>query len=124
MLITLIATLILSGCVIYQTPGTGPGPRPYPVPGIEDEQDEGFGYHYEKHYDLTKRRHHQHVESSCFWMENRSGTSQWIPAETVYGRELLKSDCYALDSCGGGLGQSGGGCYKWSAGPDAPSEAW
>ena len=56
---------------------------------------------------------------SCYWMENYSGKNQWI--ET--GIPTIE-DCFAANSCGEGLGQSGGGCYKWAASASAKAEAW
>jgi hypothetical protein len=46
----------------------------------------------------------------CYWMENTSGNSCWVPATGVGSFQ----GCYAMDSCNGGLGRSGGGCYKWA----------
>lgn len=60
----------------------------------------------------------------CYWMENMTGEYLWIPAAEVYGEELTKEQCYELDSCDGGLGYSGGGCYKWASSPDAEREPW
>lgn len=50
----------------------------------------------------------------CFWMENFSGSYKWIFAEEggMYNGEG-KDRCMELDSCSGGGGLSGGGCYKW-----------
>lgn len=56
----------------------------------------------------------------CYWMENTSGNYCWVPATWASD----KGACYALDSCDGGLGQSGGGCYKWAAGTSAPRHPW
>jgi hypothetical protein len=46
----------------------------------------------------------------CYWMENISGRSEWVPAEVggMYSGEGYEG-CYALDSCSGGLGESSGG---------------
>lgn len=49
----------------------------------------------------------------CYWMENYSGQYQWVPADPLYGKALSQRECQALDSCNGGGGQSGGGCYRW-----------
>ncbi len=56
----------------------------------------------------------------CYWMENTSGNFNWVPA----GWAPSKQDCYAQDSCDGGLGQSGGGCYKWATDPQAARQPW
>lgn len=44
-----------------------------------------------------------------------------------YVRSLWVADiesCYALDSCNGGLGASGGGCYKWADSADGEAYPW
>lgn len=64
------------------------------------------------------------VTNHCYWMENYSGDYNWIPAAEVYGAELSKEQCYQLDSCDGGMGMSGGGCYKWASSEDAEREPW
>ena len=57
----------------------------------------------------------------CFWMENYSGKYNWVDAPQG---DISKQECYALDSCDGGLGQSGGGCYKWAMTADGPRDTW
>ncbi len=55
--------------------------------------------------------------ASCFWMEN------WPP----WGWQQWGGDynyCRELDSCMGGMGYSGGGCYKWSLGVDGCFGGW
>lgn len=47
-------------------------------------------------------------EPQCYWMENYTGDSCWLP--TSYD----EAQCFALNSCGEGGGQSGGGCYMWA----------
>jgi hypothetical protein len=37
---------------------------------------------------------------------------------------LSARGCYTRDSCSGGGGQPGTGCYKWSNGPAAPAQPW
>lgn len=51
----------------------------------------------------------------CYWMENISGRFEWVPAEVggIYRGEGYQR-CFELDSCNGGRGDSGGGCYKWA----------
>ncbi|WP_437516006.1 hypothetical protein [Sorangium sp. So ce1099] len=64
--------------------------------------------------------------AGCYWMENTSGDYCWVPADWAPTVE----DCFAMDSCDGGLGASGGGCYKWADGsgedrypwPEAPAQ--
>jgi hypothetical protein len=60
----------------------------------------------------------------CYWMENQSGQYQWIPADALYGKVLAKDECFALDSCDGGGGRSGGGCYKWATEPLGERIGW
>lgn len=48
--------------------------------------------------------------TGCYWMENTTGHYCWVPATWAKSFE----SCRALDSCDGGEGQSGGGCYKWA----------
>ncbi len=57
---------------------------------------------------------------ACFWMQNTSGYP-WVPAPQG---QISKQDCFNLDSCDGGKGYSGGGCYKWAASKDAPRQPW
>lgn len=51
-----------------------------------------------------------YLGEQCYWMENTSGSYCWVPATWVGSFQ----DCYRMDSCDGGLGESGGGCYKWA----------
>ncbi|MBL3597356.1 hypothetical protein JMM63_17610 [Rhodovulum sulfidophilum] len=60
------------------------------------------------------------MADSCFWMSTDSG-NPWVPAPQG---DVDKDKCFALDSCDGGKGESGGGCYKWAASADAPREPW
>jgi hypothetical protein len=56
--------------------------------------------------------------SACFWMTQDG--SRWEAMAGVPNKQA----CFELDSCSGGQGQSGGGCYKWASGPDAKGEKW
>ena len=58
--------------------------------------------------------------SGCYWMENYSGNYCWV--ESPFRADFDR--CFALDSCDGGLGHSGGGCYKWADCSDCEREAW
>ena len=60
------------------------------------------------------------VEFTCYWMENYSGKYAWVTPPRGFYDGQGKARCQALDSCDGGGRTSGGGCYKWSAGPKAP----
>ena len=60
----------------------------------------------------------------CYWMESRTGRWEWVPTMDVLGTGDTKEACFALDSCSGGLGQSGGGCYKWALSPDDDGVNW
>ncbi len=53
----------------------------------------------------------------CYWQSNVTG-------EWEFQEGLTFEQCYEQDSCSGGLGQSGGGCYKWAEGPDADPSPW
>ena len=64
------------------------------------------------------------LESTCYWMENYSGQYRWVTPPSGFYNGQGKARCQALDSCNGGGGASGGGCYKWSTGPEAPRQAW
>ncbi len=55
----------------------------------------------------------------CYWMENTSGNFCWVPWE---GRDM--GTCKRLDSCDGGGGVSGGGCYKWSDSSSGTRAPW
>lgn len=56
--------------------------------------------------------------NACYWLSNVTNEWQdWPQAAT-------RQDCFALDSCNGGRGESGGGCYKWAASADAPQNRW
>jgi len=54
---------------------------------------------------------------ACYWLGN-SGEG-WIEFGGVD-----QAGCFNLDSCSGGEGASGGGCYKWSEGRNAPAIPW
>jgi hypothetical protein len=58
--------------------------------------------------------------TGCYWMENTSGHYCWVPAE--WGSTF--EQCFALDSCDGGRGESGGGCYKWAEASHADRVDW
>jgi hypothetical protein len=64
------------------------------------------------------------LAAQCFWMENYSGKFTWVSAEAVQQRILTKQECFSLDSCDGGQGGSGGGCYKWANSPEGERFAW
>jgi V8-like Glu-specific endopeptidase len=60
----------------------------------------------------------------CYWMGfHDTGTWDawcWEPATWV----STFAQCYEMDSCDGGLGYSGGGCYKWASSSEAPRTPW
>lgn len=58
--------------------------------------------------------------TGCYWMENFSGNFCFIPA----GNASDINACFALDSCSGGLGYSGGGCYKWADCSNCTAYPW
>ena len=63
-------------------------------------------------------------EYSCYWMENISGKFEWVIADVIYNEELSKKQCFNLDSCNGGKGFSGGGCYKWAKSSNDKASSW
>ena len=56
----------------------------------------------------------------CYWMENYTGNYCWVRSPS----KVDKQGCFGLDSCDGGLGQSGGGCYKWADCSDCERDPW
>ncbi len=64
------------------------------------------------------------IPHECYWMDCQSGACQWRYASEVLKRNLSEFECYQMDSCDGGLGQSGGGCYKWSILPISKPVGW
>ena len=60
------------------------------------------------------------MADSCFWMSTDAG-NPWVAAPQG---NVDKDECFNLDSCDGGNGASGGGCYKWAASADAPRDPW
>jgi uncharacterized protein YjdB len=57
----------------------------------------------------------------CYWMENTSGNFCWVPSPSPVP---TIHECAALDSCDGGGGRSGGGCYKWADCSDCARAPW
>lgn len=60
----------------------------------------------------------QSAAAQCYWLSNEG--EGWLarPDLTEAGH------CFEMDSCSGGVGLSGGGCYKWAADADAPATPW
>lgn len=55
---------------------------------------------------------------SCYWMESR-------PPYNWQSRSRYDlAACYDMDSCDGGRGHSGGGCYKWADCPTCERYPW
>lgn len=54
----------------------------------------------------------------CYWLSDTG--EGWRERTDLPDPEY----CYELDSCAGGVGLSGGGCYKWAVGPEAPGTPW
>lgn len=61
---------------------------------------------------------HTQTAAQCYWLSNV--TNAWEARPDVDTRAA----CGALDSCSGGGGESGGGCYKWTAHPNDPQNRW
>ncbi|MEM7156786.1 MAG: hypothetical protein AAF799_28310 [Myxococcota bacterium] len=57
----------------------------------------------------------------CYWEENETGLFCWVPAPEG---EVDITTCEALDSCSGGGGKSGGGCYKWAGTSVSVGDPW
>jgi hypothetical protein len=58
------------------------------------------------------------AHAQCYWLSNVTNAWQAMPEADTRQR------CYQLDSCSGGEGQSGGGCYKWTARANDPQNRW
>jgi hypothetical protein len=61
---------------------------------------------------------------NCYWMENYSGKFEWVSTQDYFGEKYDKKECFGADSCDGGLGKSGGGCYKWAKTANGPRLEW
>jgi hypothetical protein len=59
-----------------------------------------------------------HARNACYWMTQDG--ARWVLMSEVQ----TKKQCFELDSCSGGQGMSGGGCYKWAPSTDAPGRPW
>ncbi len=59
--------------------------------------------------------------AGCYWMENTTGNYCWVHAPYD---GATKAECFSLDSCDGGKGTSGGGCYKWADCSHCTRAAW
>jgi hypothetical protein len=44
--------------------------------------------------------------------------------EEFLGAKYDKRKCYEADSCDGGVGKIGAGCYKWSKGVNSKRQSW
>ena len=60
----------------------------------------------------------------CYWMGfHDTGTwSAWCWEPANWAPDFTA--CYEMDSCDGGLGYSGGGCYKWATSSEATRFPW
>jgi hypothetical protein len=56
--------------------------------------------------------------AQCYWLSNEG--AGWVARPDLVDAEL----CFEMDSCSGGVGLSGGGCYKWAIAPNAPATPW
>ncbi|MEQ1708866.1 MAG: hypothetical protein ABL864_11125 [Terricaulis sp.] len=56
--------------------------------------------------------------AQCYWLSNEG--AGWVARPDLVDVEL----CFEMDSCSGGVGLSGGGCYKWATGANAPAVSW
>lgn len=55
---------------------------------------------------------------ACYWLSNEG--EGWVERPDL----ATERQCFEMDSCDGGLGYSGGGCYMWSTAADAPRRPW
>jgi hypothetical protein len=58
------------------------------------------------------------VEAQCYWLSNEG--AGWVARPDLAEAEL----CFEMDSCSGGVGLSGGGCYKWAVASNASATPW
>lgn len=58
------------------------------------------------------------ANAQCYWLSNEG--AGWVARPDLADAEL----CFEMDSCSGGVGLSGGGCYKWARTADAPAAPW
>ena len=65
-----------------------------------------------------------HQNPQCYWMENQTGKFEWVATEIALSQAYTYQQCFEADSCDGGLGASGGGCYKWSNTANSPRLPW
>ena len=56
--------------------------------------------------------------AQCYWLSNEG--AGWLERPDLPDAEL----CFEMDSCSGGGGLSGGGCYKWAMSAEAPGLRW
>lgn len=56
--------------------------------------------------------------AQCYWLSNEG--AGWLERPDIPNAEL----CFEMDSCSGGAGLSGGGCYKWAMSAEAPALSW
>lgn len=58
------------------------------------------------------------ASAQCYWLSNEG--AGWVARPDLADAEL----CFEMDSCSGGVGLSGGGCYKWAVAPNASPTPW
>ncbi|MGQ5522566.1 DUF1161 domain-containing protein [Chitinimonas sp. PSY-7] len=73
---------------------------------------------------LNPRKSSNESSAECYWMENTTGNYNWVKASSLFGPGLTKDKCFSLDSCDGGEGLSGGGCYKWAYSAEGKRLPW
>lgn len=64
------------------------------------------------------RDEHPAAAAQCYWLSNQG--AGWVARPDLPDAEL----CFEMDSCSGGVGLSGGGCYKWAVAPNASATPW
>jgi hypothetical protein len=56
--------------------------------------------------------------AQCYWLSNQG--EGWVVRPDLSEAGL----CFEMDTCSGGVGLSGGGCYKWAVGPRGSATPW
>ena len=55
---------------------------------------------------------------ACYWLSNEG--EGWVARPDLE----TEAQCFEMNGCGHGGNASGGGCYKWAPGKDAPGKKW
>ncbi|MGE0597371.1 MAG: hypothetical protein AB7P07_13490 [Hyphomonadaceae bacterium] len=58
------------------------------------------------------------AQFACYWLSNEG--AGWVHRPDLDTERA----CFEMDSCDGGLGHSGGGCYMWTRDLNGPRQPW